>query len=254
MDLAQFQLHAEIEQSHWWFCARRQIMLALAEAIVPPSLETTAIDIGCGTGGNLAVLAGKYRALGIDASPDAVAFARKRFPGLDLRTGFAPEGLGVEMEKADLVTLMDVLEHVEDDAGMLGNLVHAAHKGCHFLITVPADPALWSPHDEAFGHLRRYDRASFEQLWAGLPVEVRLVSYFNRRLLPLIRLVRLWGRRSGRSAGRGGTDFWMPNRLVNFALTRIFAGERHRLLGLLSGRQSEGYSCGASLVAILRRE
>ena len=90
--------------------------------------------------------------------------------------------------------------------------------------TVPADESLWSEHDESFGHYRRYDRARLEGVWAGLPVTTLLVSYFNSRLLPLVRLVRAWNRRRGRAAGRAGTDFWLPSPPVNALLTAIFAG------------------------------
>ena len=136
---------------------------------------------------------------------------------------------------------------------MLSELLAAASPGCYFLLTVPADPSLWSEHDESFGHYRRYDRARLEGLWAGLPVTTLLVSYFNSRLLPVVRLVRAWNRRRGRAAGRAGTDFWLPSKPANWLLTNIFAGEAGRLAAALHGRKC-GYRAGASLVALLRRE
>ena len=80
-----------------------------------------------------------------------------------------------------------------------------------------------------------------------------LVSYFNSRLLPVVRLVRAWNRRRGRAAGRAGTDFWLPSRPANWLLTNIFAGEARRLAAALRGHK-RGYRAGASLVALLRRE
>ena len=148
---------------------------------------------------------------------------------------------------------MDVLEHVSDDFALLSELLAAAEPGTHFLLTVPADPSLWSVHDESFGHYRRYDRPRLEMVWAGLPVSTRLVSYFNARLLPLVRLVRWRNRRRGQAAGQVGTDFWLPSRPVNFLLQAILAGESRRLLQVLQGRR-QGYAAGASLMAILRRE
>ena len=73
MQSAQFQLHADIEERHWWFVARRRILRAIVEQLVPPSPEATVIDIGCGTGANLASLADHYRCIGIDTSPEAMA-------------------------------------------------------------------------------------------------------------------------------------------------------------------------------------
>jgi hypothetical protein len=161
----------------------------------------------------------------------------------------------------------------------------AASPGSHFLVTVPADQSLWSEHDESFGHYRRYDAARLEGVWAGLPVTTLLLSYFNTRLLPIVRLVRTWNRRRGRAAGRAGTDFWLPSRPINALLTAIFAGEAARLARVLRqqaetepgrlcfsitprcGQEVESsdvmlkhnlrlrpYRTGASLVALVRRE
>lgn len=213
-----------------------------------------AIDVGCGTGANLVALADRFHCVGIDTSAEAIELARERFPQAEFRVGYAPDDLGDLMPRANLVMLMDVLEHVEDDVGLLSSLVAAVSPGCHLLLTVPADPSLWSAHDEAFGHFRRYDRRRFEQVWAGLPVTPLLVSHFNSRLLPLIRMIRAWNRRRGRAAGAAGTDFWLPARPVNALLTRILAGEAGRLAKVMHRRRAVGYTAGASLICLLRRE
>lgn len=258
MQTEQFQLHADIEQRHWWFTGRRRIMRRLVDRLfcgLPEgeARKTTIVDVGCGTGANIASLADRYRCVGIDTSARAIELAGERFADVQFLAGRAPHDLGELMQQARLFVLMDVLEHVGDDSAMLGELISAAESGSHFLLTVPADPTLWSAHDEAFGHLRRYDRARFRQTWSGRPVDELMVSYFNARLLPVIRTVRARSRRRGRAAGQAGTDFWVPIAPVNRLLTWILAGESRRLVGLLSGRRREGYSSGASLVAILRR-
>jgi hypothetical protein len=125
-----------------------------------------------------------------------------------LIAGSVPSDLGELAGQARLFLLTDVLEHVGDDFAMLSELLAAASPGCCFLLTVPADESLWSEHDESFGHYRRYDRARLEQVWAGLPAKTLLISYFNTRLLPLVRLVRAWNHRRGHAAGRAGTVFW----------------------------------------------
>ena len=185
MQTEQFQLHADIEQRHWWFVGRRRIMRRLVAAVLPPSSqETTVINVGCGTGGNIGCLADEYRCVGIDTSAEAIDLARPRFPKVHFLQGRAPADLGPLMEEARLVLLMDVLEHVSDDFALLSELLAAAAPGPISSLTVPADMALWSEHDESFGHYRRYDQARLEKVWAGLPVTPRLVSYFNARLLP----------------------------------------------------------------------
>ena len=75
----QFCLHAEVEDRHWWFVGRRRIIGRLVEETLPPDRNATVIDVGCGTGGNIASLADRYDCLGIDTSHEAVELARQGF-------------------------------------------------------------------------------------------------------------------------------------------------------------------------------
>ena len=263
----QFQLHADVEDRHWWFVARRRILARLVEEVLPPDPDATVIDVGCGTGANIAALADGYRCLGIDTSSKAIELARSRFSGsgVEFRVGRAPQDLGDVISErvlkmgataglsssacanapentagqassgthtitsnqfqntlsdARLIMLTDVLEHIADDYEMFSELFAAAPPGCFFLITVPADESLWSEHDESFGHYRRYDLARLEGVWTGLPATTLMASYFNTRLLPIVRLVRASSRRRGHAAGRAGTDFQVPIRPLNAILTK----------------------------------
>jgi len=253
MQPEQYQLHADVERRHWWFVARRRIMRALVHEILPPSSETTILDVGCGTGGNLAALAGDYRCLGIDTSRAAIALARQGHPNVRFVHG-VPEGQLQEMlPQVRLVMLMDVLEHVADDFELLSRLFARTSPGTYFLLTVPADMDLWSAHDASFGHYRRYDLQRFRRIWRDLPAEPLLVSHFNARLYPLIRLLRRRNRRRGRVSGDHGTDLSVPPGPMNRILETIFAAERKKLIGLLQGDRAGGYRAGVSLIAILRR-
>lgn len=259
MQTQQFQLHADIEDRHWWFVARRHLMRTMVEQLVPPSLgeqdaqRATVIDVGCGTGANIAELADSYHAVGIGTSADAIRFASERYPDVDFRGGFAPDDLGDCLPQAKLVMMMDVLEHVPDDFQLLSSMMAATQPGTYFLLTVPANLALWSPHDEAFGHYRRYDMARFRQLWQGLPVEQRMLTPFNSRLYPLVRLIRGWNRRRAQATGAVGTDFNIPKPWTNAALRTIFAGEHHRLVRTLQGKKTRRPTEGVSLMAVLQR-
>ena len=149
---------------------------------------------------------------------------------------------------------MDVLEHVSDDFALLSELLAAAAPGTHFLLTVPADPSLWSVHDESFGHYRRYDRPRLEMVWAGLPVSTRLVSYFNARLLPMVRLVRV-AEPPSRAGGRAGGHRFLAAQPAGQLPLAGHPGRRIAApVAVLQGRRQQGYAAGASLVAILRRE
>jgi SAM-dependent methyltransferase len=254
MKSAQFDLHASIEQRHWWFLGRRRIMQSLVRQVLPPSQDVTIVDVGCGTGGNIAALSSDYRCVGIDTSPNAILYARQRFPEVQFICGQAPSDLGDAMAQARMFLLMDVLEHVQDDFALLSTLLAAASPGTYFLVTVPADLSLWSGHDESFGHYRRYDLERLQRVWAGLPVTPLLTSYFNARLYPLIKLSRASSRRRGHSGGQSGTDFWVPARPANRLLEEVFAGESRVLGSVLNGGRAQGYHHGVSLVALLRRD
>jgi hypothetical protein len=147
-----------------------------------------------------------------------------------------------------------VLEHVPDDFELFSQLLAAAGPGAFFLITVPANLALWSEHDKAFGHYRRYDPNRLAQLWQDLPVRPVFVSHFNTRLYPIIKAIRQWGRIRHKAAGEVGTDFRMPSAAVNRTLARCFSGERHKLARLTRGERARPYRRGVSLIALLQRE
>lgn len=216
-------------------------------------MKKVVVDVGCGTGGNLALLAGEYRCLGIDPSPEAIELARSRFPQVEFLQATMENGNWRQLlQEADLVLMTDVLEHVPDDSRFLSAVVGACRPGTSLLITVPANPALMGPHDVALGHFRRYTEDRFRRLWDRFPVKTVLLSYFNARLYPLIWAVRILSRRLGRTMGEGGTDFFMPGRFANRFLERIFASESGVLLSLLEGKRSRGFSRGLSLVGILQ--
>lgn len=253
MQSEQFELHAEIEQRHWWFVARRQILRAVIGAVLPPSHQTTIVDVGCGTGANIAALADDYTCIGTDTSPEAIRLAAGRFGRVRFICGEAgkmPEVLA----SADLVLLTDVLEHVPDDYQLLSELLAPMSPGAYLLATVPADRSLWSEHDRAFGHYRRYERDQFQKLWHDLPVTPLVVSHFNTRLYPIVKTVRWWSQARGKAAGRAGTDFLLPSPPVNRALRRTFAGEGRKLARLARGGRANPYRFGVSLMALLRRE
>jgi SAM-dependent methyltransferase len=188
--------------------------------------RVTVLDCGCGTGGNICAFPPEHRRIGVDPSPDAIAIARAKCPGVEFVQGMVPDDVAAELAAADLVLLTDVLEHVEGDRELLSGIVGGMKPGAHLLITVPADPGLWSPHDVAHGHFRRYTAGTLPLLWKDLPVEVRLLSPFNRRLYPLVWLARQVTRALGRGAGAAGTDLRVPPGPLNRLSSRSSLARR----------------------------
>ena len=247
-----FELQASLEESHWWFVGRRTILRALLATVLPPGSGATVIDIGCGTGGNLGALGEGYRCIGLEPAPAALAIARKRFPAVNFIAGADPALIAPQATARTLFLLNDVLEHVADDFLFFSQLLAVMPAGAQLLLTVPANPALWSPHDLALAHYRRYDEARLRMVWRELPVRERLLTPYNARLYPLVRLRRAWAQLAGASSGSRGTDLSLPPAPLNRLLTSLFAGERTALLRALD-QGSRPYRRGVSLLALLER-
>ena len=249
----QYALHAELEDRHWWFAGRRTIVRRLLVRVVPTGPGAVVVDVGCGTGAMAASLSPPYACVGLDDSPEAIAHAQARFPGVEYARESDVGARAPLFATASAVLLMDVLEHVEDDFRLLSEILSLIPPGAHVLVTVPANPALWTVHDESFGHWRRYDAERLRATWQGLPVDERLLSCFNARLYPIIRSVRAITKHRASAAGAAGTDLAMPPAIANRWLERFFAGEATALERAIDRGGPPAYAHGASLIAILRR-
>lgn len=236
-----YQRMAEVEERHWWFVGRRRIVDHLIAGLGLPA-EAAILDAGCGSGGNLAMLArhGRVQAFELDDQARAIAARRS---GLAVRPGHLPDGLPPEAHGLDLITLLDVLEHLDDDGAALRGLHERLTPGGHLLITVPALPALWSGHDEAHHHRRRYRKGALAALARAAGLEVELLTYYNFWLFPALAGARL----ADRLVKRGVDDgLNVPPAPLNRALTAIFASERF-VIGRLP------MPIGASLLMCARR-
>jgi SAM-dependent methyltransferase len=190
----QFQL----EDTHWWFEGRRAVIWALLRRSgTGESLRV--LDAGCGTGRNLLEFGGLGTAQGVDSSPDAIAFCRRR--GVQAVSEARLEALPFGEASFDLILATDVLEHLEDDAAALAELRRVVAPGGRLLATVPAYTWLWSQHDTAHHHFRRYTLRRLRERLRVAGWEPAQWSYFNTALLPPIAAVRLLARRRPARAG-----------------------------------------------------
>lgn len=244
MDTKQFTLHAEMEDAHWWFRARREIMFALLKRYLSPDQGKLVAEIGCGTGGNLKFLQEHYRVIGVDTAPEAVSYARAR-TRCDILLGDFHDHLAARWHEIDALLLADVLEHIDDDTAFIGDIVSSLRPGAFLLITVPAHQFLWSNHDVVLGHRRRYSRQSLRALWNGLPVDELAFSPFNSLLFPLIAIYRLL--KPAEATSTGTSDLRMPAPWVNRFLDATFSTETAIL-------QFMPLPWGVSLVALLRKQ
>ncbi len=254
MQTEQFQLHSRMEETHWWFTGRRKIIRRLVHQVLPPSAGGTLVDVGCGTGGNLAAFTGEYDCLGWDPSEEAIRLARLRFPESRFHSGSLSETLASLPVPPDLILLLDVLEHIEEDTSFFAQMADALRPGGYLLITVPAGMELWSPHDVTFGHFRRYSRPELERLWEREPLSTLLLSHYNSRLYPVVRCIRFWTQRRGQAMGEGQSDFRVPPSPVNRLLERILSAEADALVHFLKQERRQGFSRGVSLIALLQKQ
>lgn len=185
------------------------------------------LEIGCGPGGNLAMLAGfgSLTAIEMDARARAMAVEHAP-PGTRILAGRLPESLPVPEHSYDLICLFDVLEHVDDDAAALTALRGLLRPGGQLLLTVPAYQWLWGVHDIKLHHFRRYRRARLVKLLRASGWAIKKSSYFNMVLFPLAALARVADKLRGAATASGNE---VPPKLVNGLFYHLFAGERFGL-------------------------
>lgn len=222
-DLIQ-EMH-EMDYTHWWFRARRRIILTLIESLVEPGCRPRILDIGCGTGAMLGELDELGEAVGFDTSGEALAFARTRTSAYLIR-GEAPGDLADIDDRFDLILLLDMLEHADNDIAVLRASAGLLRGGGSLIATVPAYQWLYAPRDTYHHHRRRYSKGRLRESMTLCGLDVDLISYYNFLLFPMAAALRLCSKIKG---GEPGPDLRRPPRAVNRMLEEIFASERFLL-------------------------
>lgn len=225
MDSSLYQQMRELEDRHWWFKGRRAIVASQLQASSLPD-QAKILDLGCGTGGNLAMLSQFGEVLGVELDEQAAQMARER-EIVPVVRGNLPDALPLAETSFDCITLLDVLEHIEDDRATLDTVNTLLAPNGQVIITVPAFPFLWGPHDEAHHHQRRYRAQQLRDLLQGSGFEITRLSYCNTWLFPVASVVRLL--RKYFPKGDAGTELALPPAPLNALLAMLFASERHLL-------------------------
>lgn len=180
-----YRVTAVFEERHWWFRARRDLFLRQVERaareLAAPGRALRILDYGCGTGFNLPFLARYGEAWGADVGIPAAAEFRRLPDGgwIDLGGDLTPH-----RGRFDLLTALDVLEHLEDDVAGLAAMRALLRPGGQLVLTVPAYRWLWSGEDEISEHRRRYTRDALSRSCHAAGLTPRFVSYFNLAILP----------------------------------------------------------------------
>jgi SAM-dependent methyltransferase len=186
-----------IEQSHWWYTGRRKILTSFVEDICRRVTDRRPriLDVGCGTGANLLMLSQYGDAQGVDVSEDALAFCRER--GLENVKLGAAEKLPYDDGTFDLVTALDVVEHLDDDLAGLREMRRVLRPGGRVLLFVPTFMFLWGLQDDVSNHRRRYRMPELGRVLEQAGFEVERMTYANitffMPILTMRKLMRLTG-------------------------------------------------------------
>jgi SAM-dependent methyltransferase len=221
MEAAELRTLAQVEDRHWWYKERRNI---LAKELRRMPKAGLALDIGAAGGGNTRVLrAHGWRSVALEYAPTAAQVARER--GLDVLRADARE-LPLGSGSLDLVTAFDVLEHIEEDYTVTAEINRVLRPGGTALIAVPADMALWSEHDVAVSHVRRYDRESLTEAIVKGGLVIEDLWSWNVLLRPVVKMRRKTSE---------GSDLDDVNPIINTGLTAIITAERYLPVKSLPG-------------------
>jgi SAM-dependent methyltransferase len=228
-----------LEETHWWFQGKKRVVETLLKSADIP--EGDFLDIGCGTGMFLKVFCSRGNAFGLDASHQALSYCR--FKGCEKVVQGSGDYLPFADGKFSFVSLLDVVEHADDD----GNVLKEAHRVCMpggiVLITVPAYRFLWGSHDEVHNHKRRYTRNKLKQLGLSVGFNIERITYTNFFIFFPVLASRVISRFISKAVE---SDMKVAPKWVNRVMKRVYALES---LYLTKGN----FPWGVSVLMLLRK-
>jgi SAM-dependent methyltransferase len=246
MEREEQQRYYELGRSYWWLAGKYQVVRDVLVRHVPAlEREPLLLDLGCGPGNFLDVVGEMARVCGSDYSADALEFCRERGYHRLFRADF--HGLPVRGDSFDLITAIDVIEHLQHDRLAVNELARVLRPGGVVVLTVPAFRVLWGDHDDLYGHLRRYRVGEVRRLLRDAGLEVLKASYFEPLFFaPLWVFRNLKKLRRSRGPLHEADDFVRTPAWLNRLLTRLIAAERYWL-------RFASFPLGVTLVAVARK-
>jgi SAM-dependent methyltransferase len=217
------QMGMQSESNHWWIRTRLHYLAGGAEQAALRFENLRVLEMGCGTAQNIRFLRQEWA---LRSKIESVVGIEPEGTGEGTRGGWMGNSDNILRSLGDLrpeqrfemLIAMDVLEHVDDDVGTLREWVARLVPGAMVCITVPAFQWLWSYHDEALGHRRRYTKDGLLALAAGAGLRPLSSGYIFSWLLPVAYAVRVAFRRPGKNRG---SDLTETNAVLNRVLTQV---------------------------------
>ena len=244
MEQHTYAIMDEVEGSHWWFVGRRAILESflgsICSKLMAQDSALSILDVGCGTGANLEMLAQFGEAEGVDVSDDALEFCRQK--GLKVQKGLA-ETLPYRDESFDLTTALDVVEHLDDDIAGLKEMYRVTKVGGYSLVFVPAFMWLWGVQDDISNHRIRYTKKQIVDRLQKAGYTVERATYANFTFFAPI----LGGRTLMKLTGiKPESENNITVSGLNGPLGKLFAAERFWL-------KHFGFPLGVSVVIVARK-
>lgn len=240
----EYRLHAESEESNWWFVAKRGNIRYLFNEYAKVKKDIILLDVGCGTGLNSEIFGQKCLSIGLDISSQALKSCRgKKYKYLIRGDG---EKIPIADSSVDVVTAFDALEHL-GDYGAIRGAYRILKLGGVFIVTVPAYAFLWTSRDIRLGHIRRYTVNDLEAKLKRIGFEIRKITYINIFLLPFLFLKSISEKYFRFIAGdKEQGSVVVVNSFLNQLLIGLLAIERIIWKGI-------SFPCGTSILCIAEK-
>lgn len=232
MNVEEYEKMYRLEESYWWFVGRHDLVLGFMNRLYRGRSDLSILDIGCGTGAMSRKLDRFGVVISADFSPLALEFGKRR----ELRRLCASDAMRLPFQSRsfDVVVALDVLEHVQDDRAALSEFHRVLKPNGRVIATVPAYPSLWSGHDVALMHFRRYVASEVRERFQAARFRIEKLTYAMTLLYPLVWVAR---RLSRRRDGPPRSSLVSVPRTINRILVGLLAGENRllRRIGLPFG-------------------
>ena len=230
------------QEQHWWFTTKRNIVVDQIDRYIDPFHNMSILDIGCGSGLMIQILNKYGTVFGMDTSEQSIEFCKK-LGGTNLALGALPKDIPFEANKFEMITALDVIEHIDDDGGSLIAIIDLLKNDGLLILTVPALNLMWTNFDEINDHKRRYSKSELRRKLKLAGFEVEFISYYNSILFPLAFVGRMYSKLFG---VKSKSELEPPFPFINRVLAKVFGLELY-ILRFFS------FPVGLSLIAVARK-
>ncbi len=243
MDERLLGVYPELESGHFWWRVRREFVASLI-ATRRPIEGSSILDVGCGSGVTMRFLRGlgATRTTGVEVAPEALGAIAQASDDIILG-----DIMSVDIvEQFDVILMLDVLEHIENDANAVHRVMELLGRDGLLIVSVPAYMALWSRHDVLNAHFRRYRVGEVRRLLSDAGLEVTQAGYMFAGLV-IPKLISRFLERFGRDASSSAVKMVGMSRLNTLAYRWFHAEAR------IAQRRTSMLPFGTSIVAVATR-